>query len=321
MCRKLKNLIIFALLAFWVSCETPTEYRTTPPPPLQPRFFDHPAWHPGGEWIAAEHSDSVDTDDDGEPDQGFGGIWLVHAQTGETQPLLSGFGLPAWSPDGEKLAIVSGGQIYTIGVTSLAAAHVDTASLQQLTTEGANFYPSWSPDGEWIAYDSNMDSPNGMYFVWKMRANGSQKKRLAYEPEMGEIRQPDWSSDERIVHIRYLVGVFSSEIFVMDSTGTNPQRLTANEASDLYPKFSPDGSLVAFYSQRSGRPSIWVIKSDGSSERKVSPELAWRFDWSPDGKRFVFLFWSGLSPLPGNGELWLINTDGTGLRQLTHFKK
>ncbi|MCI0696660.1 hypothetical protein L0337_32240 [candidate division KSB1 bacterium] len=69
---------------------------------LQPLYFDHPAWHPTGEWIAVEHGDSVDSDNDGKLDAYFGGIWLVDAQTGETQPLLRGFTLPAWSPDGKN---------------------------------------------------------------------------------------------------------------------------------------------------------------------------------------------------------------------------
>ena len=139
---------------------------------------------------------------------------------------------------------------------------------------------------------------------------------------MGETRQPYWSPDGKIAHIRYLVGVFSSEIFTMSSNGNNPIRLTKNDATDFNPKYSPDGTKVAFYSKpRTGPESvIRMINIDGSNLRKVSPEYAWQFDWSPDGSKFVFLFWDGLNDRPGNGELWLINVDGSGLRQLTHFK-
>ena len=292
-----------------------------PPSPILPHYFDHPAWHPGGEWIAAEHSDSVDTDSDGINDRGFAGIWLVNAETGDCQPLISGFGLPSWSPDGKKLALMSGSQIFTIEVPSLAPARVDTNSLQQLTAEGANFYPAWSPDGEWIVYDSNQDSPNGMNFIWKMRDNGVQKICIAYTPDNGETRQPDWSIDGKIVHIRYLVGTFSSEIFVMDSSGYNPIRLTINDSSDRNPKYSPDGTKIAFYSQpRTDPPAIYVMNSNGSNLRKVSPDYAWRFDWSPNGDKIVFLYFDYIIARPGSGELWLINANGTGPRRLTHFK-
>ncbi|MDZ7343202.1 MAG: hypothetical protein ONA90_01675 [candidate division KSB1 bacterium] len=290
---------------------------------LQPLYFDHPAWHPAGEWIAAEHGDSVDSDHDGKLDAYFGGIWLVNAQTGKTQPLLRGFTLPAWSPDGKKLALVRQAQIYTIDVVNLEPARVDNTSLRQLTFAGGNFFPAWSPDGQWIVYDSNAESPNGVYFIWKIQANGLQKTRIAYEPTIGEIRMPHWSPDgNKIVHIRYLVGVFSSEVFAMDTSGTNPTRLTFNNSTDYTPRYSPDGTKLAFYSQpRVGPPAIWLMPSDGSSTSKVSLDFAGNFDWSPDGQCIAFILWDFLQAVPGNGQIWLINEDGTGLRQLTHFER
>lgn len=314
------KILILIGITFMFGCNEDNPMVGPDPTPL-PAYFDHPAWHPDGEWIAVEHADDIDADGDGKPDRGFAGIWLVHAVTGEKQPLISGFGLPAWSPDGKKLALMQSAQIFTIEVNSLQPARVDTNSLVQLTTEGRNFYPDWSPDGEWIAYDSNHNTPNGMNFIWKMKVNGSEKTRITFAPEMGEIRQPNWSPAGDIVHIRYLVGVFSSEIFTMNSNGQSPRRLTENEASDLGPKYSPDGTKIAFYSQRSGPSAIWVMNSDGSSARKVSPDYVYRFDWSPDGKKFVFLYWEHFNPRRGNGQLWLINTDGSGLRQLTHFSR
>jgi Tol biopolymer transport system component len=87
-------------------------------------------------------------------------------------------------------------------------------------------------------------------------------------------------------------------------------------------QYSPDGEKIAFYSQgKTGVAAILMMNSDGSDLKKVSPDYAWRFDWSPDGQKFVFLYLDYLKARPGNGELWLINVDGTGLRQLTHFQR
>ncbi|MDR9415578.1 MAG: hypothetical protein RI564_04785, partial [Gracilimonas sp.] len=71
----------------------------------QPVYFGSPAWHPDGEWIAAEHTDSFDTNQDGYIDSTSSGIWLVHAKTGETQPLLPFGNAPAWNPAGTHLAV------------------------------------------------------------------------------------------------------------------------------------------------------------------------------------------------------------------------
>jgi len=241
--RKAKFVFLFVLLVLFLQtgCKRNPEEPIFEDATLEPLYFDHLAWHPAGEWIAVEHGDSVDNDKDGKLDAYFGGIWLVNAETGATQPLLRGFTLPAWSPDGKRLALVRGAQIYTIDVISLKPARVDSNSLRQLTFEGGNFFPAWSPDGQWIVYDSNAESPNGMYFIWKIQANGSQKTRIAYEPTMGEIRMPHWSPDgKKITHIRYLVGTFSSEIFEMDTSGTNIARLTLNNSIDyIHPDTLP----------------------------------------------------------------------------------
>ncbi len=293
-----------------------------PEPFIQPKYFDYPAWHPDGAWIAADHGDSLDTDGDGQNDAYFVGIWLVHSETGITQPLIRGYGSPAWSPDGAHLAMESDGQIYTIEVTSLDTALVDTSSLLQLTTEGRNFFPDWSPDGEWIAYDSNLgNQSSGFYDLWRMHRDGSSKKRI--EANHVGSRVPNWSPDGKyIVHQRTIIaGTGAPEIFVVDTSGYNPLRLTyAEQEADMYPRYSPDGTRIAWYAKpRVGPPAIWVMNSDGSNLQKVSPEYARWFDWSPDGSQLVFLYWDTLTERPGNGQLWLVNLDGSGLRQLTHF--
>jgi Tol biopolymer transport system component len=298
-----------------------------PEPFILSKYFDFPAWHPDGTWIAAEHGDSLDTDDDGRKDEYFGGIWLVHAETGSTQPLIRGYENPAWSPDGTRLAMEAGGHIFTIEITSLDPALVDTSSLLQLTTEGRNYFPDWSPDGEWIAFDSNFGNQStGYYDLWKMHCDGSSKKRI--EVDYVGSRVPNWSPDGKyIVHQRTVVaGTGAPEIFVVDTSGYNPLRLTyAEQEADMYPRYSPDGTRIAWCAHRktsSGNwaMNVWIMNSDGSNPKKVTSDHAWRFGWSPDGSQLVFLYWDTLTERPGNGELWLINVDGSGLRQLTHFK-
>ena len=316
---KWQVLIIISAL-FLNCCNSDNITGVGPPSPILPHYFDHPAWHPAGDWIAAEHSDSVDTDNDGIDDQGFAGIWLVNTETGDSQPLISGFELPSWSPDGKKLALMSGSQIFTVEVPSLEPAHVDTNSLQQLTTEGGNFYPAWSPDGEWIAYDRTFSYPelSEVAGIWAVNLDGNNKVKIA------QGRFPNWSPDGNYV---IFVGLYN-EIYRVNRNDTSTvTQLTSLNHIDKYatdnrnPKYSPDGTEIAFYSKpRTGPPAIWVMNSDGSNLRKVSPDYAWRFDWSPDGDKIVFLYFDYLIARPGSGELWLMNANGSGLRQLTHFK-
>ncbi len=67
-------------------------------------------------------------------------------------------------------------------------------------------------------------------------------------------------------------------------------RLTTSTESDLNPRFSPDGSLIAYVSGPPGSSHIWVMNSDGSNKRQVTSDAgmqAWP-EWSPDGSRLVY---------------------------------
>lgn len=120
-----------------------------------------------------------------------------------------------------------------------------------------------------LSYDSNVESPSGLSFVWKMRADGSRKTRVVYAPETGEIRQPSWSPDgEDIVHYRYgrYEGSTASEIFTMDSSGGEATRLTFNGVRDKNPRFSPDGGRITFDSNS----QVWVMDADGSDKEQLT---------------------------------------------------
>ena len=107
------------------------EYGGGPEPELLPYYFDYPAWHPAGTWIAVEHSESLDTNNDDIKDYRFYGIWLVHSVTGDRKPLIENFRSPSWNSDGTELAMVSGGNIYKVTVTDIDSTQYDTSSLIQ----------------------------------------------------------------------------------------------------------------------------------------------------------------------------------------------
>lgn len=299
-------------------------------------YFDNPSWHPGGRFIAAKHVDSLDTDGDGRNDTQFNGVWLIDAITGETQPLLPGTGAPRWSPDGRRLAVHSGAQIYSIDVTSLSPARVDTASVRRLTSEGRNFFPAWSPDGARVAYDNtNCGGPTepvpaNSCGVLTVSESGTELRFLT-----ARSRFPDWSpSGNRLIAMgypendeTYNAAEDGGEILSVELATGAVTRLTFNDRYDDYPRYSPDGRRIGSVSQsKNGTAAVWVMNADGSGGRQVSPDGGRQFDWSPDGRRIVFLYLSDYcyncgEPEPvGNGELWIMNADGSSLRRLTHFR-
>jgi hypothetical protein len=68
----------------------------------------------------------------------------------------------------------------------------------------------------------------------------------------------------------------------MNSDGSNPIRLTNNTVVDSEPTFSPDGTKIAFFSDRDGPPvpEIYAMNTDGSSQTNLTNNAA--FDFNPD---------------------------------------
>lgn len=106
------------------------------------------------------------------------------------------------------------------------------------------------------------------------------------------------------------------EIYSMRSDGLNQTRLTNNAGRDHHPRWSPDGTLIAFASVRAGAPAeIWVMNADGTGQRQVTSlgRATASPDWSPDGTRIAFQ----AVRADGGLDIHVVNADGTGLSQLT----
>ncbi len=94
------------------------------------------------------------------------------------------------------------------------------------------------------------------------------------------------------------------------------ERLTTNPAADFDPTWSPDGTQIAFRSQRDGNDEIYVMKADGTCQTNLTNDLGgdWSPAWSPDGTRIAFAHF-----FDGNAftDIALINVEGSGFQRLT----
>lgn len=109
------------------------------------------------------------------------------------------------------------------------------------------------------------------------------------------------------------------EIHVMNDDGSAQVRLTDHPAWDLYPVFSPDGSQIAFSSDRNGdQAEIFIMDADGANVRQLTSGISsdHRYTeglhWHPSGEKLVFSFC-----LDNVWQLFEIDADGSNLRQLT----
>lgn len=105
------------------------------------------------------------------------------------------------------------------------------------------------------------------------------------------------------------------EVYVMDADGSNPTNLSRHPGWDARPRLSPDGTTIAFESDRDdGFTQIYVMGAYGSSPTRLTwePVNHRRPVWSPDGTRIAFH-----ANLHGNDEIYAMQADGTGLTRLT----
>jgi len=307
MLRDKTQLLLFLLsssVVLLISCSILTNEKEDPykPPcafcPFDFRATDYePDWSPNGTIIAYAHSDTL---------EGKSGIYFINPDGTNIRQWHVGGATPSWSPDGEWIAFEQGGQIFK--------KTIEGDSLVQLTFSGRNFFPDWTVDSEYILYDSNVDSENGMNFIWRMNADGSEKRRLIFTPSEGETRMPSTTGLENLlIYIGFLSGVNSSEIFSNTYDDNTPKRITNNEVSDLFPKLSPNGQKIVYTSQRAGeKPQIWIIDVDGNNPKQLTTAAGYSNGWSPDGEWIIYTDSRAV-----NGRLWVMRADGSQKQQLT----
>jgi TolB protein len=165
------------------------------------------------------------------------------------------------------------------GAKNIFYADYDGENVTQVTTgRSLNIHSTWSPDGRAIVYTSYRGGPADIY---RSRIfEGLPPLQLT--KNAGENVLPVWSPDgTRIAFSSTRSG--THQIYIMNSDGSNVQRLTNDRFSDLTPTWSPGGTEIAFTSDRTGGSQVWLMSADGLNQRQLTHEGqgADRATWSP----------------------------------------
>jgi Tol biopolymer transport system component/imidazolonepropionase-like amidohydrolase len=135
-----------------------------------------------------------------------------------------------------------------------------------------------------------------------------------------DVTEGTWMALDVSPDGREIVFDLLGDIYVMPIGGGEARAIASGVAWDMQPKYSPDGTQIAFTSDRDGGDNIWVMNRDGSNPTQVSDEsfrLLNSPDWSPDGEFIVARkHFTGTRSL-GAGEMWMYHRTGGGGVQLT----
>jgi TolB protein len=244
-----------------------------------------PDWSPHGLRIAYWAMDA----------RGQRDIWTMAAEGGSPTALTDDAPLdwnPVWSRDGRYVLFSSdrGGSMNLWRIRVDEATGAALASPEPVTTPSSDAgFVSFSGDGSRLAYVARTISRNISRVPFDPDAGRAPAGRVSLVTRGSQnVRDLDVSPDGRWLAYN---SDSTEKLFVVRADGTETRQITDGAWKDRGPRFSPDGSRIAFYSNRSGPYQIWTIKADGSELRQLTDDATTTGlvlpVWSPDGRLLV----------------------------------
>ncbi len=223
-----------------------------------------------------------------------------------------GFNQPDWSPDGRVMAIWGWHDWMTI---SIYTYDTTTGTLTRLTDQRNvyDMFPHWNTKGDRIVFTRQYLLEDSRNEVWTMNPDGSDAKKIV------DGYVASWSPDgTKLVYS--LVTDDNEDLYTCNSDGTDNKKLLDSEFNESFPQWSPDGQWILFEQFNREREinsyEICVLNLNNGEVTVLTQNdyLDSGARWSPDGSQIAFL-----SRAQGEDdfEIYVMNADGTGVRQVT----
>jgi Tol biopolymer transport system component len=279
--------------------------------------------------------------------QGSSGIFTINPDGSEPDRLGPGYS-PSWSADGGKVVFENfSGDGEEEFNQDIYVMNADGSGVEQVTSGRAyDFSPSFFPSGDKIAFVR--ESPRNGTDVFTKDLTTNELTKLTDDPGFYEESLAVSPDGTKIAYSRYNR---SSEIFVMDSDGSDPQNITTTGRVDEFgPDWSPDGTKIAFTSYRFNfvemgdaeegkafepatieseaaasdhaveeeKVEVSVMNADGTQRKDLTSSPAYDTypAFSPNGTRIAFTRMT-FSRRSEESDIFVMRADGTGVRQLT----
>jgi Tol biopolymer transport system component len=225
-------------------------------------------------------------------------------QLGPDAPYIAN---PSYSPDGKWIAYVMGSSFLSHDIHVIPAGGGQPSKI----THDARWIAglSWSSDGERIVFATRKSGP---FTLWSAPASGGVAEPVALSG--ADVYAPNFARQGgRMVFTRYKI---NRNLWRLKAgSQESPREWIVSTRSSFQPDYSPDGTRIAFSSDRTSAFEIWVCDSEGRQPLQLTsfrgPQTG-SPRWSPDGR------WIAFDSRPdGPSDIFVINSGGGEPRRLT----
>jgi len=259
------------------------------------------AWSPDSKWLAFRDTTGP-------------GLFLLSLHTGERRRLTDHEhdSRPAFSPDGLALSFT---RFPEICLLHLVGGYLPQGVPERLaSSDDQRCATAWTNDGSEILFSKGVWAGTGL---WRMAASASASPRKLPLKSENYGYWPAVSQHGN--RLAYVIDRWDPNIWRLDMRQPGalpeaPARLISSTWIDYVASFSPDGSRIAFSSNRSGALEIWVCRSDGSNavQLTTSGYVGSAPKWSPDGHTITYAIMEERYQ-----SLYVISANGGAPRRLT----
>jgi eukaryotic-like serine/threonine-protein kinase len=260
------------------------------------RIFD---WLPDGKWIVTP------------------GLSLLSIESGETRTLTTLGGSstpdfsPAVSPDGRTIAFCRGfgtlsSEIWLLDLTGDLKPKAEPRRLTYLSIWIAGI--AWTSDGKEVVFSAG--PPVGPFSIWRASLSGSTKPEQIQSGSEQAWMPAIARTGNRLAFQRgrYDVNLYRLSLADSGTPQARPAPLVSSTRNECEPDHSPDGTRIAFGSDRGGDYGVWVSDADGSNPVELVSRrgtVAATPRWSPDSARIAFE-WNA----DGNFNIYVVRARG-----------
>ncbi len=192
-------------------------------------------------------------------------------RSGKVLGVFPGINSVELAPDGKRFAAGLQGGIWIVDIQK--------NTTQRFSEKGANAV--WSPEGHQIVFRKGKD-------LFVKPSNGAHDEQLLFESQENK-EAVDWSRDSRYILFTVTVPNKPSELWYFDRTNNKATPYLKSPGDVTRGQFSPDGKFVAYQSDESGQPEIYVRTFPGAEGQwLVSRGGGFTPRWRPDGKEIFF---------------------------------